>query len=92
MNFADFDTAVATHLAHGAMAGADPLTDSLFAQLEAPAAEGALPASTAGAGLTPQQRAALAQADDMPMHWPSLVAVAALVAAASYAWPWGFAL
>ena len=92
MNWTTLDDAIAHHLTHSAMAGADPLVDSLYSQLEAPAAEGAHPASTAGAGLTPQQRAALAQADDMPMHWPSLVAVAALVAAASYAWPWGFAL
>lgn len=92
MNFTDFDTAVAAHMTHGAMAGADPLIDSLYGQLEAPAAEGAHPASTAGAGLTPQQRAALAQADDMPLHWPRLLAMAALVAAASYVWPWGVAL
>jgi hypothetical protein len=92
MTLADFDAAVAAHLTHGAMAGTDPLIDSLYGQLEAPAAEGAQPTSTAGAGLTLAQRAALAQADDMPLHWPGLVAVAALVAAASYAWPWGFAL
>ena len=91
MTWTALDDAVAQHLAHGAMAGADPLTDALYAQLEAPAAEGAQPASTAGAGLTPQQRAALAQADDMPLHWPSLVVVAALVAAVSHVWPWGVA-
>jgi hypothetical protein len=91
MNFANFDAAVADHLAHGAMTGGDPLTDGLYSQLEAPAAEGAHPASPAGAGLTPKQRAALAQADDMPLHWPALVAVAALVAAASHWWPWGVA-
>ena len=91
MNWTALDDAVAGHLAHGAMAGADPLIDSLYAQLEAPAAEGAQPASTAGAGLTPQQRTALAQAEHMPVHWPGLVAVAALVAAASHVWPWGAA-
>ena len=91
MTLADFDTAVAAHLAHGAMAGADPLIDSLYGQLEAPAAEGAQPASTAGAGLTPQQCAALAQAQHLPLHWPGLVAMAALAAAASYVWPWGVA-
>jgi len=36
------DDAIAEHLAHPAMSGADPLTDSLFMQLEAGAAEGAL--------------------------------------------------
>ena len=41
---ADLDAAVAQHMAHGAMSGADPLTDSLYGQLEAPAAEGAQPA------------------------------------------------
>ncbi|WP_287880472.1 hypothetical protein [Acidovorax sp.] len=92
MTLADFDAAVAAHLAHGAMAGADPLIDSLYGQLEAPAAEGAYPASTAGAGLTLAQRAALAQANHMPLHWPGLVAAAAVVAAISHVWPWGFAL
>jgi len=48
-----FDDAVAKHVAHGAMAGADPLTDSLYAQLEAPAAEGAQPPITYPAGQTP---------------------------------------
>lgn len=92
MNLADFDAAVAANLTHGAMASADPLIDSLYSQLEAPAAEGAQQASTAGAGLTLSQRAALAQAQDMPLHWPGLVVMAALVAAISYVWPWGFAL
>lgn len=40
----DIDAACAEHLQHAAMAGADPLTDALYAQLEAPAAEGAMPA------------------------------------------------
>ena len=66
MNVANFNAAVADHLAHGAMAGSDPLVDSLYGQLEAPAAEGAHPASTAGAGLTQQQRTALAQAEHDP--------------------------
>ena len=38
------DAAVARNMAHGAMAGFDPLTESLFDQLEAPAEEGAHPA------------------------------------------------
>ena len=50
------DAAVQAEMAHPAMAGADPLIDSLYAQLEGPAAEGAQPASTAGTGLTPQRQ------------------------------------
>lgn len=91
MNWTAWDAAIAAEMTHGAMTAADPLTDSLYAQLEAPAAEGAQPARTTGAGLTPRQRSALAQAEALPIHWPGLVAMAALVAAASYVWPWGFA-
>jgi len=50
-----FDDAVAQHMTHGAMAGADPLTDSLYGQLEAPAAEGAQPATPYPAGQAPQR-------------------------------------
>lgn len=50
-----FDDAVAQHMTHGAMAGADPLTDSLYGQLEAPAAEGGLPATPYPAGQAPQR-------------------------------------
>ena len=50
-----FDDAVAQHMTHGAMAGADPLTDSLYGQLEAPAAEGVLPATPYPAGQAPQR-------------------------------------
>ena len=49
------DAAVAQHMTHGAMAGADPLTDSLYGQLEAPAAEGAQPATPYPAGQAPQR-------------------------------------
>lgn len=85
------DDAVTAHAMHGAMAGTDPLTDSLYGQIEAAAAEGALPPSTTGAGLTPDQRAAMAAID---AYWPplwlaGLVAVAAC--AASALWPWGVA-
>jgi hypothetical protein len=50
-----FDDAVAQHMTHGAMAGADPLTDSLYGQLEALAAEGGLPATPYPAGQAPQR-------------------------------------
>lgn len=36
----DFDQAVSDHMAHGAMSGADPLTDSLLYQMDACASEG----------------------------------------------------
>jgi hypothetical protein len=52
------------NLSGPAMHYADPLTEGLFAQLEGPAEEGAQPPSTAGAGLTPDQQAALAEADN----------------------------
>lgn len=48
------DAACTQHMAHGAMAGADPLTDSLYSQLEAPAAEAALPAIPYADGITPK--------------------------------------
>lgn len=85
---ADLDAACITHMAHGAMAGADPLTDSLYGQLEAPAEEGALPACATGSGLTPTQRAALADLDEsaVPLWLAALVAVAACMASAL--WPW----
>ena len=50
-----FDDAVAQHMTHGAMAGADPLTDSLYGQLEAPAAECAQPATPYPAGQAPKR-------------------------------------
>ena len=43
-----------------------------------------------GRRITAEQRAALAQAD-MPIHWPSLIAAAALAMLATACWPWGFA-
>lgn len=65
-----FDDAMAQHMAHGAMSGADPLTDSLYSQLEAPAAEGAQPATPYPAG---QQR------QPEPLGW--WLAAATLLAA-----------
>ncbi len=91
MNFADFDAAVAANLAHGAMAGGDPLIDSLHGQLEAPAAEGAHPASTAGAGLTQQQRTALAQSGSDPWLYRGMLLAALVGAAVSACSPMGFA-
>lgn len=88
---ADFETAVLQHLSHGAMTGTDPLVDSLYGQLEAPAAEGAQAHCTAGAGLTAEQRTALAEADETgPALW-LLALVAVACCAASALWPLGFA-
>jgi hypothetical protein len=61
------DQSVQAHLAGPAMHFADPLHESLFSQLEGCAEEGAQAPTTANAGLTPAQRAALAEADDD--HW-----------------------
>jgi len=58
------DDSVQANLSGPAMHYADPLTESLFAQLEGPAEEGAQPPSTAGAGLTPAQQDALKDADN----------------------------
>lgn len=92
MQTTTLDAAVAAHAKHGGMACADPLTDCLYAQLEAPAAEGALPPSQAGAGLTAMQLAALADAGDDPvLDWLLPLGVTA-GALASWWWQWGFAL
>lgn len=86
------NTAVADHMTHGAMAGADPLVDSLYGQLEAPATEGAQPASTARAGLTDAQRAALAEASHTPAWlWAAFVLAACASFAVSACHPLGFA-
>ena len=81
------DAAMLQHLAHGAMAGSDPLTDSLYAQLEAPASEGAMPAVGFNAG----RSAALADAECDRWMWRLLPAAVALGAVASYVYPWGVA-
>lgn len=77
------DAAVSQHMAHGAMAGGDPLTDSLYGQMQAAAEEGAQPHSTTGAGLTPEQIASLAdsQADDwwLDVLMPAAVLVCVVV-------------
>ena len=80
------DDATRQHMAHGAMAGGDPLTDSLYDQMQAAAEEGAQPPSTAGAWLTQEQLAALAesQADDwwLDRLIPAAVVLVAVAAAA----------
>ncbi|MCU7370256.1 hypothetical protein PEC18_05070 [Paucibacter sp. O1-1] len=67
MNLSTLDAAVSAHMAHGAMALDAPLTTALCDQFCAP--EGAQPAVAAGAGLTPTQQAALAEADSDPWLW-----------------------
>lgn len=54
-DFSALDEACTAHMAHGAMAGSDPLTDSLYSQLEAPAAEGAQQPTPYEAGMQPQR-------------------------------------
>ena len=83
------DAATRQHMAHGAMAGNDPLTDSIFDQMDAAAAcapEGAQPVTHTGAGLTQQQLAALleTQADDwlLDLMIPAGVVLVALCSAA----------
>lgn len=85
--------AVAAELSHPAMAGDDPLTDALRRQLECAADEGAQPASTAGAGLTPQQWQALADShrEGGPGWLAAGVALLAMAAALFHTFPWGFA-
>ena len=78
------DQSVQINLAGPAMHYADPLTESLFAQLEGPAEEGAQPPTTTGAGLTPAQRAALADATyDSWLLWLAPVAFVAAAAASA---------
>ena len=82
------DEACRENMAHGAMAGFDPLTDSMLDQADAAAAcaaEGAQPAVTTGAGLTQQQLAALAatQADDWWLDWFIPVAASGVVVLAA---------
>lgn len=79
------DAAVSQHMAHGAMAGTDPLTESLYDQMQAAAEEGARPHSTSGSGLTPEQLTALAdsQADDWWLD--ALMPAAVLVCIAVWA-------
>lgn len=48
------DAACTHHMAHGAMAGQDPLTDSLLQQLDCAAEEGAQPATPYPAGQAPK--------------------------------------
>lgn len=78
------DSAVLAHMGHDAMPVGDVLAQSLYAQLEAPAAEGGTAHGPAPAPLTPQQ---LAQLHDMATlgDWPLwLVAGIAAVALAAH--------
>ena len=85
------DAAMNQHAQHGAMPVSDPLIDSLYGQLEGPAAEGAQAPGTADSGLTPAQREALAALDADPW-WPALLALGLVGGAmASAMWPWGVA-
>lgn len=64
------DQSVRANLAGPAMHYADPVTESLFSQLEGPAEEGAQPHSTAGTALTLAQLAMLTEcADDPLLDW-----------------------
>ena len=90
---ARLDTAMTVHAQHGAMSGADPLTETLYDQLECCAGEGAQPASHAGSGLTARQRLALAAAGSDPaLRWVLPLGVLGgllLSAAAAQGWlPW----
>lgn len=91
----DIDNAVAANLQHGAMAQADPGTESLYGQLEAPATEGAQPAAGYAAGLTPTQRDQLqrdlAEAGRDPWLMFAVPLAFALGAALSALYPWGLA-
>lgn len=83
------EQSVQINLAGPAMHYADPGTEALFAQLEGPAEEGAQPPYPGGAGLTPAQRADLAEAtDDRWLLWLAPVAFV-LAAAASALSVWG---
>jgi hypothetical protein len=48
------ETAVSAHMAHPAMAGSDPLTDSLYDQMQAAAEEGAQQPTPYPDGMPPQ--------------------------------------
>lgn len=81
------DAAVACHCSHGAMAGADPLTDSLYGQLEGPAAEGAQDPLPYSAG----RSQALAEAGRDPWLYWVMAAGAVAGVALSAVYPLGFA-
>lgn len=87
----DLDAAAAAHLAHGAMAGADPLTDSLLGQLDACAQEGAAAPLPYAAGLTDAQRTALAEAQCDPWLPLAMVLGAVVGLVVSVLYPLGVA-
>jgi hypothetical protein len=71
------DAACAKHMQHGAMAGGDPLTDSMFDQMQAAAEEGARPAMPYHAGQRHQPE---------PLGWwlAGTTLLAALISAALF--------
>lgn len=54
-DFSALDDACRSNLQHGAMAGGDPLADSLYDQMQAAAEEGARPPTPYTAGMQPQR-------------------------------------
>jgi hypothetical protein len=62
MHLQQIDDAVAQHMQHGAMPVGDPLTESLYSALEAPAPENAQPRGPAPAPLSLEQQRGLADA------------------------------
>lgn len=80
MTAAELDAAVLQHMTHGAMAGADPLVDSFFDQLDACAAEGAQPALPYAAGTVTEP--------DHPGWWLLAIALLATLVGGCF-YPWG---
>ena len=84
---------IAHHLAHGAMAGGDPLVDSLYGQLEGPAQEGAhapLPYSAGRAQERSARQRLAAAGRDPGLYW-LMAAACVLVVLISIAYPLGAA-
>lgn len=83
ITMSEFDAAITDHMAHGAMAGGDPLVDSLYSALEAPAREGAAPPVDYAAGLAETR-------SDPALAWVWPIGVL-LAIIASVFYPWGLA-
>ena len=88
MSLQALDAAVANNLAHGAMAGDDPLTDSLRQQLECCAFEGGIDAA---AYIIPSQDAELADAACDPWLYWVMAAGGVAGVLLSVLYPLGFA-
>lgn len=87
----NLDAACVTHMQHGAMAGADPLTDEVMAQMQQAAQAAGL--ATAGQ-VTPEQAQAFHAAAQPHPLWdhPALYIAAIVLGALSMAiWPSGCA-